>query len=194
MRIQLLLGVQLVLAAMLMWSCFCRLVKTDSDTYREVRWAFLFEGTAAGIVLGAPFLPWLMPEQIHWRPGTTPQWAWLALLASVAAVQIVTSRHWVTAKGVPAAFQRHGTLPRIAGGGLGIAAVALLVAAFVAWPQLAIADAEEQITTPIYRMQPGETVTCVAADGCVVFTRQALLTELASFAEHVCSDKRGPRT
>lgn len=95
--------IQMVLAACLACSCFCRLVRTDCETIREIRMAIWFEAMAAGLVMGAPVIPWLVPE-ITWHPGTTPRWVWLVLLVSATAVQIVTARYWKS--GVPSVFQK----------------------------------------------------------------------------------------
>lgn len=98
------LVMQLLLALVLAYTCFCRIVKTDADTVREVRWAILFEGVAAGMVLGAPFMPMLMPREIHWPAWSTPPWIWLTLLLAVTLVQITTARFWENGK-APAQFQ-----------------------------------------------------------------------------------------
>ncbi len=97
-----LLGAQMLLGAALAWSCFCRLVRTDADTKREIRWAICFEAGSALLVMGAPVLPILMDNN-WWPPLTTPWWTWLALLAAAAAVQVVTATHW--RYGVPLSFQ-----------------------------------------------------------------------------------------
>lgn len=96
-------GLQMLMAAGLMYSCFCRLVRTDDNTIREVRLAIWFEAVAAGMVMGAPVLPALVPE-ITWQVGTTPRWIWLALLIAATLVQLATSRYW--RDGVPHDFQR----------------------------------------------------------------------------------------
>lgn len=96
--------VQMVLALSLAVSCFCRLVRTDAETIREIRLGIWFEGVAAGLVAGAPILPWLMPDVAKWEPGMTPRWIWLTLLVAATSVQIVTARHWKHA--VPGAFQK----------------------------------------------------------------------------------------
>lgn len=98
-----LLVLQVVLAAMLAWSCFCRLVKTDHETVREIRLAIWFEAVAAGLVMAAPALPALVPQLLgtgllRWEPGETPTWIWLVLLAAATGMQLVTARYW-----------RHGT-------------------------------------------------------------------------------------
>lgn len=94
---------QMAVASCLAYSCFCRLVRTDADTIREVRLAIWFQAMAAGLVAGAPILPLLVPE-ITWRPGTTPRWIWLVLLVAGTLVQVVASRYW--RKQVPRDFQK----------------------------------------------------------------------------------------
>ena len=94
---------QMLLAAALAHSCFCRLVRTDSETIREVRLAIWFEAMAAGLVLGAPVMPLMLPDA-DWDAGTTPTWIWMVLLLAAALVQIVTSRYW--RGGVPVDFQK----------------------------------------------------------------------------------------
>lgn len=94
--------VQMAFASALLWSCFCRMVRTDDDTIREVRWAIWLESIAAMLVLGAPLLPALAPGHVDWPAGSTPLWIWLALLVAATLVQIVTARHWK--HGVPLSF------------------------------------------------------------------------------------------
>nr|DAG84927.1 MAG TPA: hypothetical protein [Caudoviricetes sp.] len=94
---------QVVMAMGLAYSCFCRLVRTDAETVREVRLAIWFEAMAAGMVAGAPIVP-LLVQEITWSAGTTPRWIWLALLVSATLVQLVTSRYW--RDGVPDDFQK----------------------------------------------------------------------------------------
>lgn len=108
-----LLLVQVIFAAGLFWSCFCRLALTDRRTVREIRWAIWLEGVAAGVVLGAPILPLLVPELLgrgpwRWQVGGTPTWAWALLLIAAALVQFSTARHW--RRGVPPDF-REGESP-----------------------------------------------------------------------------------
>ena len=174
---ELFLGVQMVLAGSLMWSCFCRLVKTDRDTYREVRWSFVLEGAAAGLVLGAPFLPVLMPNEMRWPAGTTPEWVWLTLLLAVALVQIVTSRHWQHGA-APAVFQKPWTMEKgPVGGGWAIAGITLLVAAFVAGPRMAIAQAQEEEQSVVVTFPQGGGVACPFPEGCVAM-RAALFEQV----------------
>ncbi len=99
----LMLGLQVLAAGSLAWSCFCRLVRTDAETIREVRLAIWFEAMAAGLVMAAPFMPALVPEA-QWTTGTTPRWIWLVLLLAATLVQIVTSKYW--RHGVPDDFQK----------------------------------------------------------------------------------------
>jgi hypothetical protein len=94
--------VQMVLAGALAHSCFCRLVRTDVDTVREIRLAIWFQALAAGLVLGAPVLPIFMREA-QWPSGTTPRWIWVVLLVSATLMQIVASRYW--RNGIPPDFQ-----------------------------------------------------------------------------------------
>lgn len=94
---------QMVFAAALFYACFCRLVRVDIETHREIRLAFWFLGVAALLVMGAPVLPMLVPE-IPWKPWTTPTWIWLELLVAAAVTQLSTSKYWND--GVPKAFQK----------------------------------------------------------------------------------------
>lgn len=96
---------QVVLASLLAWSCFCRLVKTSARTLREIRWSIWFLGVASGLVLGAPVLPLLDPA-FTWPALTTPLVIWLLLLLAVVLVQVATSRHW--RNGVPPNFTKEG--------------------------------------------------------------------------------------
>jgi len=95
--------VQMICAAALAWSCFCRLVRVDLETHREIRLTIWFEGVVAGLVFGAPILPLMVPE-ISWAPWTTPRWIWLILLAAATLIQLATSKFW--RYGVPQDFQR----------------------------------------------------------------------------------------
>jgi len=99
---ELLMVVQVALAGVLAWTCFCRLVKTNAQTLREVRWSIWFLGTVAGLVLGAPLLP-LLDAAFTWPPGTTPAVIWVLLLLAIVMVQVATSRHW--RDGTPDSFR-----------------------------------------------------------------------------------------
>lgn len=105
----LLVAAQMAFAAGLAWSCFCRLVRTDARTEREIRWAIWLQGVAAGLVLGAPILPLLVPELLghghfKWQPWSTPVWVYVVLLISAALMQWTTAKFW--RDGPPASFQR----------------------------------------------------------------------------------------
>jgi hypothetical protein len=179
------LVVQLVLAVALMWSCFCRLVKTDEDTYPEVRWAILFEFAAAGIVLGAPFMPLLMPADAPWPAWSTPRWAWVVLLASITVMQIVTSAYW-DHNAPPERFQMAKPLHvkpagfRSTAGGPGLALIALAAGALLAGPMLLARPAQAQAKSDagddvrqVHVLQNGEAALCSFKDGCVAMTAGA---------------------
>lgn len=93
--------IQMMLAAALAYSCFCRLVHTDLTTIREVRLSIWFQGIAAGIVGGAPLLPLLHPL-FRWQPWHTPWTVWCLLLLSAVLMQLVTAKYW--RDGVPLEF------------------------------------------------------------------------------------------
>lgn len=93
---------QMTIAGALAWSCFCRLVRVDLDTNREIRWCIVFLAVVAGLVGGAPILPILMPNEITWAPWTTPTWVWLELLLATTLMQMSASKYWRA--GVPAPF------------------------------------------------------------------------------------------
>lgn len=192
---QVLAFAQLVLALAMVYSCFCRLTKTDHNTHREIRWCFVFEGACAGMLAGAPFLPLMMPREVHWQPGTTPTWIWLAFALSVWLVQVVTARYWHT--GVPQAFQRTHTAPAAPLGWFA-APVVLLFAVFVGSSQV---RAQAEAPQPDEKWQPvdsdiaylpqGGEAQCRTASGCVVFTAEALRQVLRK-ANGTCG--RIPRT
>lgn len=94
---------QMAVAAFLFYSCFCRLVRTTTETISEIRHAIWFLALTAGMVFGAPILPLLVP-QIQWTAWTTPRWVWMGMLFAIAILQFVTSRHW--RHGVPESFQK----------------------------------------------------------------------------------------
>lgn len=96
---------QMAISGALFYSCFCRMVKTNVFTIREVRWALWYESVAAGLVFGAPVLP-MFVQELDWKPGTTPGWVWLSLLLAATLVQIVKARYWVN--GVRDELQRGG--------------------------------------------------------------------------------------
>jgi hypothetical protein len=166
------LAVQLLFAAGLAWSCFCRLVKTSQDTFREVRWSIVLELVAAGAVFGAPLLPMLMPEDIRWAAWTTPWWVWLALLTAVALDKFATAREWM-AGGPPLSLQQSGR--RNTAVYAGVAAVSFVL---LTTPREGVAQASERIAA----IPQGATITCPMVDGCVLMSRATFerLVQLAS--------------
>ena len=165
--------VQLVMASILLWSCFCRLTKTDRATHREVRWSIMLMLVTSGMLLGAPFLPELMPAEAHWKPGHTPTWIWLVFAGSVAIQQLVTMKYWRST--CPPDFQKDSAFSGVA------AALALGIASIASFPHAALAaDAApgwEPIEDIAY-LKPGEQLLC--RTGCVVFTPEALKATLAA--------------
>lgn len=159
---------QAIAAAALAWSCFCRLVRTDHDTIREVRLAIWFQAVTACLLVGAPVIPLLVPELSHaWKPWTTPRWIYLAGLASATVMQIVTARYW--GDGVPTRFQKSGSTPDRGGY---MAGAVILATALLAWlavgPLPATAAQAEPETIEIVGVEAGDTVACANPTGCVV--------------------------
>lgn len=175
-----LLLTQLVLGATLMWCSFCRLVKTDRETMREVRWSFIFQMIAGGLVFGAPVMPELMREAT-WEPWTTPYWVWIVLLASYSFIQLTTAVHWASGK-VPTLFQRRreGDKPTPFFNGWPMAVVSVaVVLAFLIGPAVAIAravagDNWRHVPGDVAFMPPGSESRCGNAAGCIVFTVEGL--------------------
>lgn len=99
--------IQALFSVALAWSCFCRLVRTDDQTIREIRLAIWLEGVAAMLLLVAPFLPLLPRQDFNWPAFTTPEWAWLFLLIAATLVQVATAKHWK--HGVPTPFLKAST-------------------------------------------------------------------------------------
>lgn len=81
------------ICAALFWSCFCRLVRTDDNTYPAVRLGFAALGAGA---LASTVAPWL------W--GTHANWPSTGLAAGMLLAQGVTARFW--RDGVPPHFQK----------------------------------------------------------------------------------------
>ena len=79
-----------LLAASLLYSVFCRLVKTRKTTRLDVRLSIMALGLAALLCIGAPLYGW-QPDSVT-----------LVLLASMVQIQWVAARHW--AHGVPDSF------------------------------------------------------------------------------------------
>lgn len=167
------LVLQLVLASALMWATFCRLVKTDGETYREARWAILFLFVAAGILLGAPFLPMLMPNSAHWEPWSTPEWCWFILLLATLIEHLVLARAWRSGH-VP-----EGLKPRRAGASNMVMPVLVAVLTVVAayTPQVhAKAQAQapaQEVAGDVAMLSPGQALECLHPTGCVGMTYEA---------------------
>jgi hypothetical protein len=43
-------------------------------------------------------------------------------------------------------------------------------------------------------MKAGDTVRCVQADGCIIFTKQALAEEFARYADQACGPSTKPNS
>lgn len=87
-----------VLSGALWWTCFCRVVRTDTHTHLAVRGAFCLLAAVAGACAIAPFgvfAPLL--------PADEPPVMQLVLLAAMVTVQTLTAKFWKD--GVPAHFQ-----------------------------------------------------------------------------------------
>lgn len=87
------------LCATILFSVFCRAVKSNDKVRADVRASFFFLGIVACVGMAAP---------IAW--GFVPDTFGLCLLAAIAGVQGVTAKHW--AEGVPDRFYRPGLAPR----------------------------------------------------------------------------------
>lgn len=87
------------LCGAIFFSVFCRSVKSNEKVRADVRVAFLLLGTVACIGMAAP-LVWGLPDLFV-----------LSLLAAIALVQIVTSRHWHA--GVPHSYYQPECAPRL---------------------------------------------------------------------------------
>ena len=84
--------------AALFWTCFCRMVRTDTQTEIAVRLAFCVLATAALACGLAPFgvlAPYL--------PAQQPTAAQIFITLAMVLVQALTARFW--RDGVPAHFQ-----------------------------------------------------------------------------------------
>ena len=78
----------------LLWSVFCRLVRTSTLTLFSVRLSIFGLGCAALIGLGAPLYGW------------EPDAVVFVITGACLLMQIVAARHW--RKGVPGPFQANG--------------------------------------------------------------------------------------
>jgi hypothetical protein len=90
---------QTIFAAALGVVCFCRLVKTNSRTFSEVRLTIWLEFCTSSLLLVAPIMPLLEPRLFHWLMGTTPVEFWLAMLTAATLTRFATARAW--RNGVP---------------------------------------------------------------------------------------------
>jgi len=92
------LTIHTALAGLLFWTCFCRLVRTDRDTYSGVRAAFCVLATITMVAALAPFglLAPLVPRSV-------PSVSQVLLLAGMSLVQGLTAKYW--RHGVPSHFQ-----------------------------------------------------------------------------------------
>ncbi len=79
-----------LLAGALLYSVFCRLVKTSTTTRLDVRISIMALGLAALVCIAAPVYGWV------------PDVVTLVLIASMVQIQWVAARHW--AHGVPDSF------------------------------------------------------------------------------------------
>lgn len=90
--------INFVLSGALWWTCFCRVVRTDTQTHMAVRVAFCLLAAVAVACAVAPFgvlAPLLPPDE--------PAVMQLVLLAGMVIVQGLTAKFWKD--GVPAHFQ-----------------------------------------------------------------------------------------
>jgi hypothetical protein len=95
-----------ILCLALVVASFCRARHTSRRTTAPViRWVISLQGMAATAGAAAP---WLLADPPPWlSPGCAtalPDWIVMALIASMAATQAVTSHLWRA--GVPGAFRR----------------------------------------------------------------------------------------
>jgi hypothetical protein len=80
------------LMAGLLWSVFCRLVRTTRNTLLVVRASIFFLGAVGLVGVAAPLYGW-RPDFMH-----------MAITVACLNMQIVAARHW--RNGVPSPFQR----------------------------------------------------------------------------------------
>lgn len=168
---EMLLIMQLGMALTIGWSCLCRVSKMDGDTRREVRWAMVFQAFAAGVLLGAPFLPVLMPLDFSYPALTTPDAVWVLLLVSIVVVQLVTAKYW--REGVPQVFQQPAPRRKQSSGGLLLAGLAALLSVFALAHSKAAAQESQTQFVPF---PAGQTIqaTCNHEAGCFLMTAAAL--------------------
>ena len=88
-----------LMCAVLFYSVFYRAVRMGESTRQDIRIALMALGTVAAMGVAVP---------LHWRTWH-PDCLYLALLASITAVQVVTAYHW--RDGVPSRFLKPTTGP-----------------------------------------------------------------------------------
>lgn len=148
-------AVQFIMASLCLWSCFCRLVRTNAETIREIRWAITLQFAVCLLLIGAPFIPLLIPElATAWKPLTTPGWVYVLAVSAMTLMQLVKARNWVN--GVPQEYQRSTMLPH-----------------------RPVAGEEADIIV----LKPGQTLECAHATGCVAMTRE-LAEAMVAAAQH----------
>lgn len=82
-----------VLCAALVWTCFCRFVKTNHETIPSVRFGLFVLAVTSLACAVAP-----------WSWGYRPEWPGLLLASGMLATQVATARFW--AYGTPCQFKR----------------------------------------------------------------------------------------
>lgn len=87
------------LCGALFYTCFCRIVRTDSTTVTPVRLAFCLLASASAACMVSP-LGWLEPL----LPRHEPHVSQLVLAGSMFVVQALTARYW--RDGVPCHFKK----------------------------------------------------------------------------------------
>jgi len=87
-----------VLSGALWWTCFCRVVRTDTQTHLAVRGAFCL---LAGVAAACAIAPFGVLEPL--LPAAEPGLMQLVLLGAMVTVQTLTAKFWKD--GVPAHFQ-----------------------------------------------------------------------------------------
>lgn len=78
--------------ALLFFSVFCRMQKTNNSTRLAVRFSFLLLGTVAALGMAWPVMQWDLP------------WFGVLLAVTIVHVQWVTSHYWRA--GVPGVFKQ----------------------------------------------------------------------------------------
>lgn len=80
------------LAIFLFYTCFCRSVKMNSNTIREIRLAFYGLSLAAVVSIFAPMRGW------------RPDWIHIIMLLAINIVQYTTSKFWHHS--LPSSFEK----------------------------------------------------------------------------------------